>query len=139
MTTLLRPEEIEGLNSNNQQETSKRELSESAPSIFPTLSPTTSTNVDLDPPDCIRSEDDLGYVNGLLSFEVTFYNCLKNVADASALPTLINGSAQAVMTLGTNIILNNLHKVSHCTHFTHGPHNDSLAIAVVDRRSFRHG
>lgn len=111
-SSLLKANEIESLAHFDEEQRAWEEKEKINRSQISDTMPSTISNVDLSPPDCIRDESDLGYVNGILSFEATFYNCLKNIADASSLPTLINGSAQAVMYVGTNIILNNLHKVS---------------------------
>ena len=81
------------------------------PTLSPTSSPTLPPNILLNPPNCINSESDLGYINGQLSFDETFKNCLRNVADAKYLPTFINGTIAGTMNVGTNIVLNNLHEV----------------------------
>ena len=72
------------------------------------------SNVDLTYPPCIANESDLGYINGRLSFEETFLNCLNNIADVGSLPTLDNGNLNGTMQVGTNIVLNNLHEVVDC-------------------------
>ncbi len=82
-----------------------------SPTTLPTTAPTLPPNVLLKPPNCITSEADLGYVNGQLSFDETFKNCLRNIADAEYLPTFMNGSIAGTMNVATNIVLNNLHEV----------------------------
>lgn len=83
----------------------------------------TTYNTDLTFPPCIANESQLGYVNGRLSFQQTFINCLNNIADAASLPTIDDGHLKGVMLVGSNIQLNNMHTVSlsrvfHLTSFT---------------------
>ncbi len=83
----------------------------------------TTYNTDLTFPPCIANESQLGYVNGRLSFQQTFINCLNNIADAASLPTIDDGHLKGVMLVGSNIQLNNMHTVSlsqifHLSSFT---------------------
>ena len=63
------------------------------------------------PPDCIRNESDIVYVNGQISATQTFLKCLSNIAEPVNLPTLYNGAPNGIVTIWNSIQLNNLQGV----------------------------
>jgi hypothetical protein len=87
------------------------------PTRAPTAAPTFPPNYQLHPPPCINTEDDIAYVNGMISPTLTFYNCLANLGDPWSIPTFYNGTFNGLMLVYNSIQLNNLHQVTLANSF----------------------
>lgn len=92
------------------------ELQEATPTRTPTRNPTFAPSLQpsgmTKPPPCLTDPSEIAYINDQISATQTLYYCLGNVGDSMLLPSIYNGTLNAIMMVYNNIQLNNLHSVS---------------------------